>query len=176
MPLDVVAAGLRRGAANLDLSGSEIPPMKAFFVIERLAFGSAITSWGHVENLRAEGVTHVINLRRHQNEFITAFPNLWLAHRDDLKPRPARFYRRALSFYRNVMRVPKTKIFVMCHHGYRRSPALVYFFLRATGMSPSLARERVARARRSARVARAYRISAEEFLSAGDVLRISSRA
>lgn len=143
--------------------------MKAFFVTDRLAFGSAITSSDHVENLRAQGVTHVINLRRHRSEFIRAFPNLWLAYRDDLKPRPASFYRRALSFYGNVMRVPKTKIFVMCHHGYRRSPALVYFFLRAMGMNPSLARERVARARRSARVARAYRVSAEEFLSVRDV-------
>jgi hypothetical protein len=143
--------------------------MKAFFVNNRLAFGSAITSWDHVANLRAKGVTHVINLRHHENEFIVAFSNLWLAYRDDLKPRPASFYRSAFSFYGNAMRVPKAKIFVMCHHGYRRSPALVYFFLRATGMSPSLARERVVEARQSARVARAYRISAEEFLSASDI-------
>ena len=142
--------------------------MKAFFVTDRLAFGSAVTRLEHVERLRALGITHVINLRRNQNEFIIAFPNLWLAYRDDLKPRPASFYRSALSFYGNAMRVPKTKIFVMCHHGYRRSPALVYFLLRAAGMSPSLARERVVEARRSARVARAYRISAEEFLSASD--------
>jgi len=33
------------------------------FVNERLAFGSAITSSEHVENLRTQGITHLINLR-----------------------------------------------------------------------------------------------------------------
>lgn len=138
--------------------------MKAFFVSDRLAFGSAITSWEHVKNLRAQGITHVINLRRHRNEFTKAFPSLWLGYGDDLKPRPARFYRRALLFYRSVMRMPETKLFVMCHHGYQRSPSMAYFLLRAGGESPQVAREQIKLARPSARVVRAYRVSAEDFL------------
>jgi hypothetical protein len=143
--------------------------MKTFFVTDRLAFGSAVTSSAHVDNLRAQGITHVINLRYHRNKFIRVFPNLWLAYRDDLKARPPGFYRRALSFYRSAMSLPDTKVFLMCHHGYQRSPSLAYFFLRAAGMSPRLARERVSRARRSARMVRAYRFSAEEFLTGSDV-------
>jgi hypothetical protein len=138
--------------------------MKAFFVNDRLAFGSAITSWEHVKNLRARGITHVINLRRHRSEFTKAFPSLWLAYGDDLKPRPARFYRRALLFYRRTMQMPKTKLFVMCHHGYQRSPSMAYFLLRAGGKSAEVAGEQIKLARRSARVVRAYRVSAENFL------------
>ena len=37
--------------------------MKLYWVSKRLAFGSAVTTWGHVEQLQALGVTHVINLR-----------------------------------------------------------------------------------------------------------------
>ncbi len=37
--------------------------MKAFWVSKRLAFGSAVTAWGHVEKLQALGITHIINLR-----------------------------------------------------------------------------------------------------------------
>ena len=37
--------------------------MKVFWVSKRLAFGSAITTWGHVEQLQALGITHVVNLR-----------------------------------------------------------------------------------------------------------------
>lgn len=140
--------------------------MKAFFVSERLAFGSAVTRWEHIESLRTQGVTHTINLRWHPSELLELFQTLWLAHRDDLKPRPAVFYSRALSFYKDAMASAGNKVFVMCHHGYRRSPALVYFFLRSDGRTPEEARKLVMEARHSVHVARAYRASAENFLSA----------
>lgn len=139
--------------------------MKAFFVTKRLAFGSAVSSFEHVRTLRAQGFTHVINLRWHENGLIDTFNNLWLAYRDDLKERPPGFYRRALAFYQTAMALPNSKLFVMCHHGYRRSPALVYFFLRCEGVSPELARKRVAAARSSVRVATPYRQSTEKFLA-----------
>jgi hypothetical protein len=37
--------------------------VKAFFTTKRLAFGSGIKTWRHVEQLQALGSTHVINLR-----------------------------------------------------------------------------------------------------------------
>jgi len=143
--------------------------MKAFFVTERLAFGTAATRLEHVQRLRGQGVTHAINLRWHRSEFLELFPSLWLAYRDDLKPRPIEFYSRALSFYRNAMEFVESKIFVMCHHGYRRSPALVYFLLRSDGISPERARKLVTRARRSVHVATSYRASAERFLAIKDI-------
>ena len=138
--------------------------MKAFFVSPRLAFGSAIKTKTHVKQLRALGVTHVINLRRSNNRQIQKFKHLWLPFKDNAKPRPRWFYKRTLKFYRKAMKRRGAKLFVMCHHGICRSASLTYFFLRSAGKSPKKAGAKVRRARPKARIARAYRESGEEFL------------
>ncbi len=139
--------------------------MKAFFVTRRLAFGSAITSWRHVERLRALGITHVLNLRysTHSRK-VRQFKALWLPFHDDAKPRPKWFYRKARKFYRKAMKKPGSRVFVMCHHGLCRSPSMVYFLLRVSGAGPRKAVALVLQARSSARVVRAYRESGERFL------------
>jgi hypothetical protein len=78
--------------------------MKVFWVSKRLAFGSAITTWQHVEKLQARGFTHVINLRhgKHSKK-VREFKNLWLPFQDDMKSRPRWFYRCALRFYKRAM-------------------------------------------------------------------------
>ena len=140
--------------------------MKVFWVSRRLAFGSAVTTWGDVEKLQALGVTHVVNLRHGKHgKKIRQFKNLWLPFRDDMKMRPQWFYRRALRFYRKALRKPNTKVFVMCHHGACRSASLAYFFLRLEGLSLTRAKSTVIKARRSARVVPAYQRSGEDFLS-----------
>jgi len=140
--------------------------MKVFWVSKRLAFGSAITTWGDVEKLQALGVTHVVNLRHGKHgKKIRQFKNLWLRFRDDMQMRPQWFYRRALRFYREALRKPNTKVFVMCHHGACRSASLAYFFLRLDGLSLTRAKSTVIKARRSARVVPAYQRSGEDFLS-----------
>jgi hypothetical protein len=105
--------------------------MKVFWVTKRLVFGSAITTWGHVEQLEALGITYVVNLRhsKHREE-VRQFKSLWLPFPDDKEPRPKWFYRHALRFCVKAMRKPDTKQFVMCHHGVCRSASLTYFFLR----------------------------------------------
>jgi protein-tyrosine phosphatase len=139
--------------------------MTAYWVSRRLAFGSAITTWGHVEQLKALGVTHVINLRhgKHSKK-VREFKNLWLPFRDDMQSRPRWFYRRALRFYKRAMRKPNTKVFVMCHHGICRSPSLAYFFMRSSGKSSAKAERRIKRARPAARVVPDYRESGEKYL------------
>ena len=69
------------------------------------------------------------------------------------------------------MCLPKTKLFVMCHHGYQRSPSLTYFFLRALGRSPRVAQEEVRLARRSARKTHAcnsFQIKKKEWCRRGE--------
>ena len=140
--------------------------MKVFWVSKRLAFGSAITTWQHVEKLQALGVTHVINLRhKKQDKKVRQFKSLWLPFRDDKEHRPKRFYRQALRFYRKAMRKPNTKVLCMCHHGISRSPSLTYFFLRIDGLSPARAKNKVLKARKCARIVPAYQRSGEDFLS-----------
>jgi protein-tyrosine phosphatase len=144
--------------------------VKAYWVATRLAFGSAVTTRGHAEQLKAHGVTHVINLRHGKhNKHVRCFKSLWLPFKDDLKPRPAWFYRRALTFYSNALSKPGTKVLVMCHHGVCRSASLAYFLLRASGHGFKQAANTVRKARRAARIARGYRDSCEAFLIRNDL-------
>ena len=138
--------------------------MKAFFVSKRLAFGSAIKTWNHVEKLEAQGITHVINLRCIHNRKIRHFQHAWLPFKDNAKPRPHWFYACALEFYSKAMKNSKAKVFVMCRHGVCRSASLAYFLIRSSGVSPKKAEARVRRARPNIRIARAYRESGDEFL------------
>ena len=73
--------------------------MKVFFVTKRLAFGSMVTTWSDVDRLEAIGITHVINLLKNKNpKKIRQFEWLWLPFKDDKKPRPRWFVKRALKF------------------------------------------------------------------------------
>ena len=140
--------------------------MKVFFVNKRLAFGSAVTTWGHADQLRDLGITHIINLRWSRNNAkVRQFEHIWLRFHDDKKPRPRWFYRRALKFYKRAAKDPRSRVFVMCHHGQCRSASLAYFFLRASGKSRRKAEHRITSARQTARIILAYRSSAENFLS-----------
>jgi hypothetical protein len=138
--------------------------VKAFFVSKRLAFGSAIKTKQHVEQLQAIGITHVINLRRSNNRKIQEFKYLWLPFKDDANPRPRWFFKRTLKFYRKAMRHGNSKLFVMCHHGICRSPSLTHFFMRFSGLGSKLAEAKIKTVRPSARVVRAYRESGEKYL------------
>ena len=139
--------------------------MQAFFVTKRLAFGSEITTWGHVEQLHTLGITHVVNLlsNKHSKK-IRQFKNLQLSFRDDMKPRPRWFYRHALRFYKRAMRKPNAKVLVMCRLGICRSASLTYFFLRASGVGYAQAENIVLRARPCAKIRRTYRECGENFL------------
>jgi hypothetical protein len=107
--------------------------MKAYFVKKRLAFGSGITNWRHVEQLEALGFTHVINLRRNRHgKKEETFKALWMPFRDDKQPRPRWFYRKAWNFYSLAMEQPDSKLFVMCRVGICRSASLTYFLLRGS--------------------------------------------
>lgn len=138
--------------------------MKAFFVSKRLAFGSAIKTKTHVKQLRALGITHVINLRRSNNKKIEKFSHLWVPFKDDLKARPRWFYTLTLKFYRKAMKQRDAKLFVMCHHGICRSASLTYFFLRHSGKSRNKAERRIKTVRPTARIVPAYRESGEKSL------------
>jgi hypothetical protein len=68
--------------------------MQVFWVSKRLAFGSGVTTWSHVEKLQALGITHIVNLRHGKHgKKVSEFKNLWLPFRDDKEPRPKWFYR-----------------------------------------------------------------------------------
>lgn len=140
--------------------------MRAYFVNKRLAFGSGIKTWRHVELLQALGITHVINLRfnRHGKKEET-FTALWMPFKDDKQPRPSSFYRKAWSFYSKAMKQPNSKVFVMCRVGICRSASLTYFLLRISGLAVGSAQSAVVRARPAASICKAYREGGELWMS-----------
>jgi protein-tyrosine phosphatase len=139
--------------------------MKAFFVTKRLAFGSGITKWRHVQQLQELGITHVINLRRNvHDKKVRQFKSLWLPFKDDKQPRPRWFYRKALKFYLRALAKRGTKLLVMCRMGICRSASLTYFLLRASGKNERQARMLVILARPWAVVSRRYKESSEDYL------------
>jgi protein-tyrosine phosphatase len=138
--------------------------MIVFFVGKRLAFGSKATRRRHVERLHALGITHIIDVRKYRAKKLDEFKRICLNFKDDARPRPQWFYRRALSFYKKAMGQPSSKVFVMCRAGRRRSANMTYFLLRASGAVPSEAEATIRRARPCIQIVRAYRESAEEYL------------
>ncbi len=138
--------------------------MIVFFVRKRLAFGSKATRIRHVAKLRALGITHVLDLRNYHSRKLHEFRTLWLGFKDDARPRPRWFYRRALRFYRQAMRKPGSKVYVMCRAGRRRSANMIYFLLRASGCGPQKAETTVRGARPCVQMVCAYRESGEEYL------------
>ena len=138
--------------------------MVVFFVGKRLAFGSKATRLRHVERLRALGITHIIDVRKYRAKKLDRFKRICLNFKDDARPRPQRFYCRALAFYKKAMRQPGSKVFVMCRAGRRRSANMTYFLLRASGIGPNEAEATIRRARPCIQIVRAYRESGEQYL------------
>ncbi len=138
--------------------------MRLLFVNNRLAFGSALRRQRDVEKLQAVGITHVLNLRCCESLLSRRFRYFRLGFHDNGRSRPAGRTIQASDFYRRAMKHPDGKLFVMCHHGMCRSPSLTHFLLRASGASSKDAERPVLTAKPRARLVRAYRQSAEEFL------------
>jgi hypothetical protein len=138
--------------------------VKAFFVHPRLAFGSKVNKRRHVAKLQTLGITHVVDLRGYHSKKLHSFKSIWLGFRDDGKPRPRWFYGKALKFYQKAVSQPKTRLFLMCRVGKRRSASLAYFLLRASGIGPRKSEGLVRKARPCARIVRSYRESCEEYL------------
>jgi hypothetical protein len=138
--------------------------VKAYFVTKRLAFGSKATRRRHIERLHTLGITHIIDVRKYQTKKLKDFKRLSLPFKDNARPRPAWFYRRALSLYVSAMKQPGSKVFTMCRMGRRRSASMAYFLLRASGYPPKKAAAAVRKARPCACIVGAYRESGEEFL------------
>ena len=138
--------------------------MIVFFVTKRLAFGSKVRLNRHVEKLKSLGITHVIDVRKYRSKKLQVFKTIHLNFKDDGRARPMWFYERSLRFYQRALEHKKSKVYVMCRGGRRRSASMTYFLLRAFGLGPKTAESLVRQVRPCAQIVRAYRESCEEYL------------
>lgn len=138
--------------------------MVVFFVTKQLAFGSKARLARHIKRLESLGITHVLDVRHYAGKKLRRFKTVHLNFKDDARPRPMWFYARALRFYEKALKVPNSKVYVMCRAGRRRSASMTYFLLRASGFGPRKAENTIRRARPCVQIVRAYRDSGEQFL------------
>jgi protein-tyrosine phosphatase len=120
------------------------------FVTERLIVGGEISSKADVDQLVAEGITHVIDMRE---EFDDDTLNdhritiLWLPQVDDGTMRPLGQYRKGIQFALPALSSANTKVFCHCSAGVNRGPTMCYAILRAFGLPPEEAISRIREAR-----------------------------
>jgi protein-tyrosine phosphatase len=120
------------------------------FVTERLIVGGEISSKADVDQLVAEGITHVIDMRE---EFDDDTLNdhritiLWLPQVDDGTMRPLGQYRKGIQFALPALSSANTKVFCHCSAGLNRGPTMCYAILRAFGLPPEEAISRIREAR-----------------------------
>ncbi len=127
----------------------DVPGMVIRFVRPWLAFGSSIASPEHVEALKANGITHVLNLRHDFDDapLVDGLAYLWNGRPDgpDSRPAPDEWFHRSLEFIVDAKK--HGAVFVHCAGGISRSPSTAYAALIATGYHPEIAAYKVRRAR-----------------------------
>ena len=119
---------------------------KLFWASKRLAFGSAVTTWGHVEKLQTLGITHVIGLRHGKHgKKIREFESLWLPFKDE-DPNHVRIgsvvVRCSSTRKACVGRISQSPLHVPSRR-FAEAASLTYLLLRADGLRPTRAKSTV---------------------------------
>ena len=87
------------------------------FVTERIATGGGIASKEDVDQLVAQGITHIIDMRAEFDDDALADQRvavLWLPQQDDGTPRPAKQVLAGIQFALSALAQPGHKIFCHC--------------------------------------------------------------
>jgi protein-tyrosine phosphatase len=120
------------------------------FVTERIAVGGEIASKADVDEIVNAGITHVIDMRAEFDDDTlndNRITILWLPQVDDGTMRPPGQYRKGIQFALPALSLANTKIFLHCSAGLNRGPTMCYALLRAFGLPPEEAIERIRAAR-----------------------------
>lgn len=124
------------------------------WITERIALGAKLDSLYDARKLKADGLTHVLNVCE-DNEEEDAVGKSGLGYAnfsepDDRKEKPASWYGKSLAFAWQALSDPKAKLYVHCLQGWHRSPSIVYALLRSFGLSKKKARKLVLKGREDA--------------------------
>lgn len=127
---------------NLDLN----------FVTHRVATGGSLETRDNLKELKALGITHIINARSEFNDATLftrdmGFNYLWNGVDDDGHAKPVEWFKRAIDFALPALALPGTKIYAHCQAGINRGPSLAYAILRAQGMDTLWAKNLIQLAR-----------------------------
>ena len=118
-------------------------------VTDRLLVGSRPTCVADIEKLRAQSVSHILDVCMTDDSSL--LPGAMAAALgisgylfnpapDDGQPKPVEWFQRSLRFAMPLLAQPGWILYVHCYDGVNRGPSTAYAILRAQGLSPHVAR------------------------------------
>jgi predicted protein tyrosine phosphatase len=140
------------------------------WVTDRFAVGGAVWNRANMRQLAKVGITHIVDLQ-------TAFDDtqiaggmgievLWCPFSDDLQVKEPELFQRVVDFSLAAYQQPKSRIYIHCEVGQRRSPMMLLAVFAVLGKKLTEAQALIQKARPQADFPNAYRQSVVRFLAA----------
>lgn len=107
------------------------------FVNERIAVGAGISSKADLDELVAQGISHILDMRAEFDDDTLNDPAvtvLWLPQVDDGTMRPPGQYRHGIEFAFSALSQANRKVYCHCAAGINRGPTMCYALLRGFGV------------------------------------------
>ena len=109
-------------------------------VTERLLLGSRPWTEADIAKLRAENVTHIIDVCMDDDQPLLATVAgisgyLWNPTPDDGRPKQSDWFLKSVRFAMPVLAQAGWTFYVHCHDGVNRGPSTAYVIMRAQGLS-----------------------------------------
>ncbi len=142
--------------------------MDMSWVTDRIAIGGGIWVDEKMAELKAMGVTHVIDMQIEFDDTPLGERHgvavLWNPVDDDFQPKAVSVFERGVKFALDALRGEETKLFIHCAAGVHRAPMMGLAVLRAMGHSLEEAREMIESKRYVADFADVYVRSVERYM------------
>ena len=120
------------------------------WVTTRLATGAALTGPVDVDELVAQGCTHVIDCREEFDDTALLSQHascLCIGVPDDGQPKPPEWFKKGIDFALTALSYPNARVLVHCAGGINRGPSMAAAILMAWGLTPALAEQVIRSAR-----------------------------
>jgi len=142
--------------------------MDMTWVTERIAVGGGIWTDDKMQQVVAEGVTHIIDMQIEFDDTEIAKPYgihvLWNPTDDDFQPKPAGVFQVGVEFALAALEQEDAKLFIHCAAGVHRAPMMTLAVLRAIGWNKPDAMRLITSQRYVADLAPVYVDSVERFM------------
>jgi len=142
--------------------------MDMTWVTERIAVGGGIWTDDKMQQVVAEGVTHIIDMQIEFDDTEIAKPYgihvLWNPTDDDFQPKQAGVFQVGVEFALAALEQEDAKLFIHCAAGVHRAPMMTLAVLRAIGWNKPDAMRLITSQRYVADLAPVYVDSVERFM------------
>jgi hypothetical protein len=137
----------------------------------RVAVGGGIWNSNNMEKVKAEGITHIIDMQIEFDDTPLGLEHgvevLWNPTDDDFELKPAELFQRGVEFARVALESPDAKLFIHCAAGVHRAPMMALAVLGSMGWNVDDAMQLIEDKRPVADFADVYVQSVKDFLRLG---------